>query len=65
MKFTVCPFCGVVSESPHDTQEACIRALQHEIERTRQILTQVDESARLARTARVAEPDDDEAPQPS
>ena len=65
MKFTVCPFCGVVSESPHDSQEACIRALQHEIERTRQILTQVDESARLARIAQVAEPDDDEAPQPS
>jgi len=38
MKFTVCPFCGVVSESRHDSQEACIHALQSEIEHTRQAL---------------------------
>ena len=43
MKFTVCPFCGVVSESAHDSQEACIRALQSEIERTRRVLIQVTE----------------------
>ena len=47
MKFTVCPFCGVVSESAHDSQEACIRALQSEIERTRQVLTQVAEAGTI------------------
>ena len=61
MKFTVCPFCGVVSEGAHDSQEACIRALQDEIQRTREILTQ----SRTARTVPVAEPEDDEEPQPS
>lgn len=65
MKSTVCPFCGVVSESAHDSQEACIRALQYEIQRTRQILTQVDQSARRPRIAPVAEPNEDETPQPS
>ena len=44
MKFTVCPFCGVVGESAHDSQEACIRALQSEIDQTRQVLTQVAEA---------------------
>ena len=44
MKFTVCPFCGVVSESAHDSQEACIQALQSEIDRTRRVLTQVAEA---------------------
>lgn len=38
MKFTVCPFCGLVSEIPHDTQEACIQALQSEIKHMRQAL---------------------------
>ena len=65
MKFTVCPFCGVVGESAHDSQEACIRALQHEIQRTRQILTQVSKPGRPARVAPVDEREDDEEPQPS
>ena len=43
MKFTVCPFCGMVSESAHDSQQACIEALQSEIDRTRQVLTRVGE----------------------
>jgi hypothetical protein len=42
-RFTVCPFCGVVSESAHDSQQACIQALQSEIERTRQVLIRVGE----------------------
>jgi hypothetical protein len=37
-----CPFCGVVSDAPHETQEACIQALQGEIARMRELL----ESAR-------------------
>ena len=38
MKATTCPFCGVVTETPHDTQEGCITALQLEIARVRHIL---------------------------
>jgi hypothetical protein len=43
MKAVLCPFCGVVSESPHETQQACIEALQSEIERTRRVLQNVTE----------------------
>jgi hypothetical protein len=35
-----CPFCGVVSETPHETQESCIAVLQAEIARTRALLGQ-------------------------
>jgi hypothetical protein len=38
MPSTTCPFCGIVSDEPHETQEACIQALQGEIARTRGIL---------------------------
>ena len=62
MKFTVCPFCGVVSESAHDSQEACIRALQSEIERTRQILTQVAEAGTIPGSRRGGSPVDDDDP---
>jgi hypothetical protein len=34
----VCPFCAVVSVLPHESQQACIQALETEIERTRQVL---------------------------
>jgi hypothetical protein len=33
-----CPFCGVETEVPHETQQACIHALQAEIERMRSLL---------------------------
>jgi hypothetical protein len=33
-----CPFCGVVTNVPHETQEGCIAALQEEIARVRGIL---------------------------
>jgi uncharacterized Zn finger protein (UPF0148 family) len=35
---TSCPFCGTVTEVPHETQEGCIEALQREIARVRDIL---------------------------
>ena len=44
MKAVICPFCGVVSDAPHETQQACITALQSEINRTREILANVTES---------------------
>lgn len=33
-----CPFCGVATDVPHETQEGCIAALHAEIGRTRTIL---------------------------
>jgi hypothetical protein len=46
MKAVVCPFCGIASEVPHETQEGCIRALQAEITRTRQVLESITEPLR-------------------
>jgi hypothetical protein len=46
MKAVVCPFCGIASDVPHETQEGCIRALQAEITRTRQVLESVTEPLR-------------------
>ena len=36
-----CPFCGVVTETPHETQEECIEALHEEIARIRHVLSHV------------------------
>jgi hypothetical protein len=44
MEYTVCAFCGVATRQAHDSQEACIAALQTEIEKTRQLLAAVDPS---------------------
>ena len=63
MKFTVCPFCGVVSETAHDSQQACIEALQSEIERTRQVLTRVGEHSLSQRPHDRPPPDEDDDPE--
>jgi len=42
MAFTVCPFCGIASDKAHDSQQACIDALQDEIDKTRELLAAVD-----------------------
>jgi hypothetical protein len=36
-----CPFCGVATDTPHETQEGCISALNAEIARMRAILEHV------------------------
>jgi hypothetical protein len=36
-----CPFCGVAAEAPHETQEACIAALNVEIARMRELIERV------------------------
>jgi hypothetical protein len=36
-----CPFCGVATNVPHETQEGCIQALHREIARMRQVLEHV------------------------
>ena len=38
---STCPFCGVVTETPHVTQEGCIQALHAEIARMRDVLSHV------------------------
>ena len=43
MPLRVCPFCGVATEVPHETQEGCIEALHGEIDRVRAILQNVRE----------------------
>ena len=35
---SVCPFCGLATESAHETQAACIEALHAEISRVREIV---------------------------
>lgn len=38
MHATSCPFCGIVTEVPHETQEGCIAALHEEIARVKAVL---------------------------
>lgn len=38
MNATTCPFCGLVTDVPHETQQTCIEALHAEIARVRGIL---------------------------
>ena len=38
MTAKACPFCGLVTDVPHETQQGCIDALQNEIARVREIL---------------------------
>jgi hypothetical protein len=52
----ICPFCGVASDAPHETQQACIEALQTEISRTRKILESVTEPLPAANIADEQDP---------
>jgi len=42
---SICPFCGVVTQTPHETQAGCIEALNAEIARMRAVLDQVHSTA--------------------
>jgi hypothetical protein len=42
---SICPFCGVVTEAPHETQKGCIEALNREIAKMRAVLEQVRSAA--------------------
>ena len=42
---SICPFCGVITETPHETQAGCIEALHAEIARIRGVLDQVRSAA--------------------
>lgn len=51
IKAIACPFCGVVTDVPHETEQGCIDALLAEIAHMRQIL----ETVRPAASAATAE----------
>jgi hypothetical protein len=53
-----CPFCGVATDVPHETQAGCIAALHTEIGRTRDLLA----TLRPAGVQHLAEPADNSAP---
>ncbi len=42
---SICPFCGLIAEAPHETQEGCIEALNAEIAKMRAVLQQVRSAA--------------------
>ena len=37
----ICPFCGLATDVPHETQKGCIDALHGEIARVREVLDNV------------------------
>jgi hypothetical protein len=37
-RMPVCPFCGVITEMPHENQQVCLEALAAEIARLRSVL---------------------------
>ena len=45
---TSCPFCGASTGLPHESQEACIAALQEEIAHTRKIVQRVKSTPEVA-----------------
>lgn len=45
MNATCCPYCGVVTDVPHESQALCIEALHVEIARMRGILEFVKDTA--------------------
>lgn len=47
MKANACPFCGVGTDVPHETQQGCIDALHAEIDRLREILETVKQTEAL------------------
>ena len=51
-----CPFCGVATDVPHETQEGCIEALHAEITRMRGILDHLRPLGAL--TTRLQRPDE-------
>jgi len=57
MSMSVCPFCGVTTETPHETQRGCIEALNVEIAKMRAVLEQV----RSAAVPGPVPPEDDES----
>jgi hypothetical protein len=53
-----CPFCGVLADVPHETQEGCIAALNTEIAQVRGLLANLKPAA----VTRTVDDQDDAAP---
>jgi len=56
----VCPFCGVVTEIPHESQQGCLDALEAEIARLRTVLEHSEPV-----TVPAPPTDDDDPPAPA
>jgi hypothetical protein len=54
----VCPFCGVVTEIPHENQQGCLEALAAEIARLRNVLEHSESATVPGPTRRDDDPDD-------
>ena len=50
----VCPFCGLATELPHETQAACIEALHEEISQVREIVERLKDAAPPALPKRIS-----------
>ena len=44
-KMSVCPFCGLPTEAPHENQQGCLDALTAEIARLRNVLEHSESAA--------------------
>ena len=55
---SLCPFCGVVTETPHESQQGCLTALAAEIARLRAVVDHV-QSARVPSPALHLHEDDE------
>jgi len=60
-----CPFCGVDTATPHETQEGCIQALNAEIARVKAVLSHVQSAAVPGPSLLEEDFDDDPASDPS
>jgi hypothetical protein len=58
MIVTSCPFCGVGTDLPHETQEACIAALHAEVVRMRQVVDRLNRAPSETHPGAPPEPDD-------
>jgi hypothetical protein len=51
-----CPFCGVETDAPHESQQACICALTVEVQRMRTLVQQLKSPAEPSTPAKPEDP---------
>jgi hypothetical protein len=51
-----CPFCGVETDAPHESQEACIGALTVEVQRMRTLVQQLKPPAETPPAVKAEDP---------
>jgi hypothetical protein len=57
----VCPFCGIMTETPHENQLGCLAALAAEIARLRRVL---EHSEPVTVSGPATEPDEPDSSDP-